>query len=177
MNSRGLVVVILVTLAFSVMLDSVYETAYRMVVGKASYSREAVFAIDGTSKVLSLDRRATHVFLAEYERTLVFCDRGEEIFRFAAAGTAEDLSRMNVYQIDKFNLYLAGDHSSDRYIVNTLGPAISREILGEMPTGAKFVGAFDRDEHGWRFISVSERAEIPIAFSQIKRIDRPTWSN
>lgn len=170
MRIGRLVIVILGALTLAGFVNDLYEVGYRLFYGKSSFAVEAVFPINGTSSELILSRRAIHFFLAEYERTLILRDDGREIFRFTVAGDSGGFSRLNIYQTDRFKFYLAGDHSSDRYIVNTLCPAISRESLREKPTGAQFLGAFDRDELGWRFIPASEREEKTTAVSGVKRI-------
>ena len=170
MRVERLVIVILGALTLAAVLNDLDEIGYRLFYGKSSYASEAVFPINGTSSELVLSRRAIHLFLAEYERTLILRDHGEEIFRFVVAGDSGGLSRLNIYQTDRVEFYLAGDRNSDRYIVNTFRPAISRELLGEKPTSARFLGAFDRDELGWRFIPASEREERITAGSGVKRI-------
>jgi hypothetical protein len=78
---------------------------------------------------------------------------------------------MNVYRVLDSVFYLQGAMEFDRYILDTSKPAVMREILSEKPAGAQFVGAFDYDEHGWRFIPLVERAEKIMPTSQVMRVE------
>jgi hypothetical protein len=140
-------------------VDSAFEAAKRGIYGKARFSTEAIFLVPGSKSEIALERRAIHLFLAEYERTLILRDNGQEVLRLAAAEDSGGYSRMNVYRVSDSVFYLRGEMSFDRYLLDTSRPSVTRESLGETPSAAQFIGAFDRDCKGWRFIPKYERAE------------------
>lgn len=154
-----LVLVMLAIFAIGV-LELAYEGGHRLILGNASYSSEAIYEVPGTSVEIVLERRAIHLFLAEYERVLVLRKGNEELFRKKAADDSGGYCRMNVYQTSATEYFLSGDLSFDRYFLNTAKATFRDAGLEPKPTNAKFVGAFDSDEESeWRFIPVSERPE------------------
>ena len=132
--------------------DIGFEPAYRLVFGKASYSTEAAFLIPGSTLELVLDRRCIHLFLAEYERTLVLRDEDGDLLRMAVAADTGGYSRMRVYRVSASQFFLQGDLDFDRYLLDISKPSVAREISAKRPPNAMFIGTFDRDEDGWRFI-------------------------
>ena len=142
------------------LLDIAYEGVYRLILGKASYSSEAIYKVPATSVEIILERRAIHLFLAEYERTLVLRVGKNELFRKEVAVDTGGYSRMNVYRTSPNKYYLKGDLSFDRYFLDVAKQSFSDAGLDPKPMNATFVGSFDRDEErGWRFIPASERRE------------------
>ena len=137
--------------------DIGFEPAYRLAFGKASYSTEAVFDIPGSTLELVLDRRCIHVFLAEYERTLVLRDEDGDLLRLAVAVDTGGYSRMRVYRVSASQFFLQGDLDFDRYLLDISKPSVGREIAAERPPDAQLIGSFDRDEEGWRFISAPKK--------------------
>jgi hypothetical protein len=140
--------------------DIAYEPAHRSIFGKASYSSEATFRIPGSRLELVLDRRCIHLFLGEYERTLILRDEDSELLRHEVAVDTGGQGRMDVYQISSSIFYLQGTLSFDRYLLDIAAPSLTDHEAGNIPRDAKFLGAFDRDEKGWRFISAAERNEV-----------------
>lgn len=137
-----------------------YEISYRLIFGKASYSSEAAFQIPKTEAEIILERRAIHLFLAEYERTLILRAAEKEVLRQEVAVDSGGYSRMNLYEISPTEYFLSGDFSEDRYELNVARGEINKAVLENKSSTAKFIGAFDRDEKRvWRFISASERPE------------------
>jgi hypothetical protein len=136
-------------------LDLAYEGVYI----ESLHSSEAVFKIPGISAELVLERRGTHLFLAEYERTLILRVGLREIMRQEAAADTGGYSRMNVYQISPSEYFLSGELSYDRYSLDMSVPAINKATLEEKPANSRFIGCFDHDEEGWRFIPEPERVE------------------
>ena len=132
--------------------DIGFEPAYRLVFGKASYSTEAAFPVPGSGLELVLERRCIHLFLAEYERTLVLRDEDGELLRLTVAVDTGGYSRMRVYRVSASQFFLQGDLDFDRYLLDISKPSVAREIYTERPPNAMFIGSFDRDEDGWRFI-------------------------
>lgn len=132
--------------------DLGFESVYRLVFGKASYSTEAALRLPGSALEIVLDRRCIHLLLGEYERTLVL--RGEEgdVLRMAAAVDTGGYSRMRVYRISASEFFLQGELDFDRYLLDISKPSVARAISAERPPGAQLIGSFDRDEEGWRFI-------------------------
>lgn len=141
------------------MFKLVYEPMYRGIFGKASYSTEAVFRVPGSAVEIVLDRRCIHLFLAEYERTLIVRIGTGEMLRRPVAVDTGGYSRMNVYQVSPTDFFLQGELSFDRYLLETSAAALTDAVLKEKPVESRFVGAFDRDENGWRFIPAHEREE------------------
>ena len=135
--------------------DIGFEPAYRLIFGKASYSTEAAFLIPGSTLELVLDRRCIHLFLAEYERTLVLRDEDGDLLRLAVAVDTGGYSRMRIYRISASQFFLQGDLDFDRYLLDISKPSVAREISTERPPNAQLIGSFDRDEEGWRFISAN----------------------
>lgn len=141
-----------------VSIDTAYERFHRIVLGKSSYSTDAIYKIPNTSAEIVLERRAIHLFLAEYERTLVLRIGKKEIIRKEVAADSGGYSRMNLYFISPTEYFLRGHISHDKFFLDIQKQTLS-EAIEDKPKEAKFLGAFDRDETGWRFISVSEREE------------------
>jgi 5-enolpyruvylshikimate-3-phosphate synthase len=160
MKVGKLLLLILVSIFAAGVLDIAYEGFHRLVLGRSSYSTEAFYSIPGTSVEIILERRAIHLFLAEYERTLVIQIGTKELIRKEVAVDTGGYSRMNVYQTSPTEYYLSGDLSFDRYFLDVAKVSFREAGLNTKPLSAKFIGAFDRDEEmGWRFISARERGE------------------
>lgn len=129
-----------------------FEPAYRFIFGKASYSTEAAFHVPGSTVELVLDRRCTHLFLAEYQRTLVLRDEDGDLLRLTVAEDTGGHSRMKLFRVSASQFYLQGDLDFDRYLLDVSKPSVARETSAQRPPQAQFLGSFDRDEKGWRFI-------------------------
>ncbi|MBA3694766.1 MAG: hypothetical protein H0X15_04880 [Acidobacteria bacterium] len=143
------------------------ETSYRLIFGKASYSTKAIFQIPQTNVEIILERRAIHLFLAEYERTLILRVDGKEVLRQEGATDSGGYSRMNVYEISPTEYFLSGDISYDKHELDIMRLKINSVVLIEKPTSAKFIGAFDIDEKRiWRFITTDERVEQKSKFKK-----------
>ena len=157
MQSRRWKAFTLFALASLSAADLAYDPAHRVIFGKASFSTEATLYIPESKLELALDRRCIHLFLAEYERTLILRDEDGEVLRIAAAVDTGGNSRMDVYRISHSEFYLEGTLDFDRYLLDVSRPSVAREGAGKRPPNARLLGAFDRDEDGWRFIpSVKE---------------------
>ncbi|MGB7210009.1 MAG: hypothetical protein WBD27_15220 [Pyrinomonadaceae bacterium] len=160
MKVGKLLLIVVLSLFAAEVLNIAYEGIHRLVLGRASYSTEAYYKVPGTSVEIILERRAIHLFLAEYERTLVVRIGRRESLREKVAEDTGGYSRMNVYQTSPTEYFLSGDLSFDRYFLDVGKVSFRDAGLNIRPHNAKFMGAFDRDEEtGWRFIPVSEREE------------------
>lgn len=161
---------VLIVLGFLITIAAIqvgYETSYRLIFGKASYSTKAILQVPQTSVEIILERRAIHLFLAEYERTLVLRVDGKEVLRKVVAADSGGYSRMNVYQISPSEYFLSGDISFDKYELDITRQKLNSIISTEKPSSTKFVGAFDVDEkRSWRFISAGERREQRSKFEK-----------
>lgn len=146
-----------------VSFDTAYKSFHRIVLGKSSYSTEAIYKIPNSSVEIVLERRAIHLFLAEYERTLVLRISKKEIIRKEVAADTGGYSRMNVYFISPSEYFLCGNLSHDKFYLDIQKRDLS-EANEEKPKEAKFLGSFDRDQKGWRFIPVLEREEQTSKF-------------
>ncbi len=151
-------------------LQSAYEISYRLIFGKTSYSTEAVFKVPQSTVEIVLERRCIHLFLAEYERTLVLQADGKEVLRQKAADDSGGYSRMNVFQVSSTEYFLRGEMDFDKHELDIKRLKINSGSLLENPTSTKFVGAFDSDEkREWRFISADERSEQPNKLEKYKQ--------
>ena len=160
----------LIVLGFLITIAAIqvgYETSFRLIFGKASYSTKAMFQVPQTSVEIILERRAIHLFLAEYERTLILNLDGKEVLRRAIAIDTGGYSRINVYQISPTEYFLSGDLSHDKYELNITQRKLNSAMSTEKPSSTKFIGAFDVDEkRNWRFISADERIEQKSKFEK-----------
>ena len=123
---------------------------------ESDFSSEAIFRVPDSSFDIILERRNIHLFLAEYERTLVLRLNGKEVVRQGAAEDTGGYSRMNVFQLSDHEYFLVGEFSFDTYFLDLSRTSLTRLERRDNALGS-FVGSFDRDEKGWRFIPVSER--------------------
>lgn len=123
-------------------------------------SAKAVYEFPGSSARLVLERSPIHLFLAEYERTLILCNGTEETIRRKAAEDSGGYSRMEVYRISEREYFLKGDLDFDRYFLDIRTNSFRDAILENIPRNAKLVGAFDRDdEKRWRFLPAYQWSE------------------
>ena len=153
MQIRRLMLVVLCAMGAASALNTLDETMEHFGLGSTRSPGEAMYRIPGSTSEIVLERRGIHLFLAEYQRTLILRSQGEELLRIAAAVDTGGMSRMEIYRISRSAFYLSGAHSSDRYVLDTQGPAVGRHVFSGVPAAAQFVGAFDRDDRGWRFIA------------------------
>lgn len=151
---------LLILVAMGLFAKCAYDSSDRIIYGRASYSLNALYKLPNMKAEIILDRRHAHLFLAEYERTLILRVDGKEVLREEVAFDTGGYSRMNIYQISPIEYFLSGDLDFDKYHLNIIQPKINRVFLEEKPSTGKFVGAFDKDEkRNWRFITASERDE------------------
>lgn len=118
----------------------------------------ATFRVPRSSMALTVERKAAHPFLAEYDRYLILLIDGIERQRIELSTDTGGYSRVNVFRIND-NIYLLKD------IYNIYELDLRQQALRKSPNhdlvGA-FVGAFDDDgEKVWRFIPASDRAQVP----------------
>lgn len=137
-------------------LDVAYEGFYR----KASYLTEAIYKVPNSSIEIVLERRGIHLFLAEFERMLVVRVGTKELIRKEVAVDTGGYCRMNIYQIGPTKYFLAGELDFDKYFLDVSSAFLTNEDgPTEKPSDAMFLGSFDRDDRGWRFIPAHERPE------------------
>ncbi len=115
MRPAKLLLPFVLSILLIVSLDIVYESFHRIVLGKSSYSTEAIYKIPNTSVEIVLERRAIHLFLAEYERILLLRIGKKEIIRQEVAADSGGYSRMNIYLISPSEYFLSGDISHDKF--------------------------------------------------------------
>ncbi len=158
---------ILIFLGFFITIGIIqcsYETSHRLIFGRASYSTEAIYLVPQTDIEIILERRAAHLFLAEYERTLVLRVGGKAVLREKVSFDTGGYSRMNIYQISPTEYFLSGD-INDKYTLDITQQKLTSILSTEKPSITKFIGAFDRDEkRKWRFITAIEREEQKSKF-------------
>ena len=164
MSAKLILKIALLCFGFLILINTLnlgYESGYRLIYGKASYSTKAIFRVPNSKVEIILERRAAHLFLGEYERTLVLRLNGKSILRTEAAFDTGGYSRMNVYRISPSEYFVSGAFSYDSFKLNVERREISSTESEEKPAQAKFVGAFDKDNnYYWRFIPASEREEL-----------------
>ena len=79
--------------------------------------------------------------------------------RQEAAVDTGGYGRMNVYQTSPSEYFLSGELDYERYSLDISTPANNKAILNAKPANSRFVGCFDHDEKGWRFIPEFEGGE------------------
>lgn len=118
----------------------------------------ATFSVPRSSMALTIERKAAHPFLAEYDRALILLDDGIERQRIDLSTDTGGYSRTNVFRKND-NIYLLKDFYGI-YEFDLRSQAL-RKSADRDSVGA-FVGAFDADgEKVWRFIPASDRAQLP----------------
>jgi len=160
-TKAGLIVLALIHLEIVItMTDVGYDRMHLFYYGKSAYAAEAVYQIPGTYEEIVLERRAAHLFLAEYDRELVFRIGNREFVRKTAAGDSGGYCKMKVYRISPAHYFLCGELSFDAYILDAPGRSIRNVGDEERFFGATYIGVFDKDENGpWRFIAANQRPE------------------
>ena len=134
----------------------VLEIARYGVYQESDFSSKAIFRVPDSSFDIILERRNIHLFLAEYERTLVLRFDGREVVRQKAAEDTGGYSSMNIFQLSDHEYFLVGELSFDSYLLDLSRTSLMRLERRDSSPGL-FVGSFDRDEEGWRFIPACER--------------------
>ena len=139
-------------------LRSFGASALLVVFAGCAVYQGAVFEIDGPRRILVVERRPAHTFLAEYHRALVLLVDGPERARAPMAMDSGGYSRANLYRLQDGRL-LVTDYDAS-YSVDTaawsLNRAATRRVEGE------FLGSFDEDDSGdWLFIRAEWRRELP----------------
>ena len=124
---------------------------------ESNFSSQALFRVPDSPIDIILERRNIHLFLAEYERTLVLRVNGMEVLRHEAAVDTGGYSHMNIFQVSSDQYFLIGELSSDSFFLDLSRTSLSRVTGERRRASGRFVGSFDRDEKGWRFIPVRER--------------------
>lgn len=160
-KTTGLVVLAFIYLNLMItMADVAYDRMHLFYFGNAAFATEAVYQIPGTYEEIVLERRAAHLFLAEYNRELVFRIGDREFSRTAAAADSGGYSKMKVFQISPRFYFLCGELSNDAYIIDSWVRSTRDVEFDENFPKATYIGVFDKDEKGpWRFIAANERAE------------------
>jgi hypothetical protein len=157
----GLILLALVHLEIMItMADVAYDRMHLFYYGNSGFAAEAVYQIPGTYEEIVLERRAAHLFLAEYDRELVFRIGDREFTRKTAAADSGGYCKMKVYRISSAHYLLCGEMSFDAYILDAPGRSIRNADDRERFPSATYIGVFDKDEKGpWRFIAADQRAD------------------
>lgn len=157
----GLVVLALIHLQILISIAEVgYDRLHRFNHGRSRFAVKAVYQIPGTYEEIALERRAAHLFLAEYDRELVFRIGGREFARKTTAADTGGYCKMKVYRTSPTNYFLCGELSHDAYILDVTDRSIRNVGYEERFFRATYIGVFDNDENGpWRFIAANQRAE------------------
>lgn len=124
---------------------------------KSDLSAEAVYKIPESSMELVLERRLTHLFLGEYERILILREGNRELLRQGIASDTGGYSRMCVYKTSSTEYYLRGMLDFDKFILDLSGPAFRKLNDKFQSNDSRFIGCFDRDPFGWRFIPAKDQ--------------------
>lgn len=157
----GLILLALIHLEITITIaDFAYDRMHLFYYGNSAYARQAVYQIPGTYEEIVLERRAAHLFLAEYDRELVFRIGDREFVRKTAAGDSGGYCKMKVYRISPAHYFLCGELSFDAYILDAPGRSIRDVGFEERISGTIYIGVFDKDENGsWRFIAANQRTK------------------
>jgi len=124
-------------------------------------SELAIFGVPGTDRSIVVERRIGHASLSEYRRRVLLREGSETLDEAILLVDTGGYSRVNVYRTDDSTLVLRDADAS--YSVAVAAGTITRE--SNRYTDRTFLGSFDVDTAGrWRFISVSERPELPTEF-------------
>lgn len=157
----GLIVLAVFHLEMMITMAEVgYDRMHLFYYGKSAYASEAVYQIPGTYEEIVVERRAAHLFLAEYDRELIFRIGDREFARKTAAADSGGYCKMKVYQISPTHYFLCGEMGSDAYILDAPGGSIRNASDEERFSRTSYIGVFDKDEDGpWRFIAASQQAD------------------
>jgi len=128
----------------------------------------ATVGLPGSPYVLRVVLKASHPFLAEYDRSFRVERDGratrEDVELFPDTG---GYARVNLYQLG--SAVLLQTVGNDEYLIDantgvvTTRPIKTGEPVATRPSGATFMGAFDFDERDrFVFIPQSTRSEKPI---------------
>ena len=137
--------------------DISHNYVVKLVTGKSLYSSRAYYKVPTTGFTVVLERRAIHLFLAEYERTLRIYSGSREIVTRRLSDDSGGYSKVNVYGTPAKELVFRD--LWETYVLDSSGTMLRRSALDEQVEPKKFLGAFDRDEKGWRFVPAIERSE------------------
>jgi hypothetical protein len=157
----GLIVLALIHLGIVITMAEVgYDRMHLLYFGKSGFAAEAVYRIPRTYEEIVVERRAAHLFLAEYDRELIFRIGDREFARKTAAADSGGYCRMKVFRISPTHYFLCGELSKDAYIVDVSGRSIRNASDKDRFSEATYIGVFDNDENGpWQFIAANHRAE------------------
>lgn len=160
-KKAGLIVLALIHLEIVITMAEVgYDKLHLFYYGKSGFAVEAVYQIPGTTEEIVVERRATHLFLAEYDRELVFRIGDREFARKTAAADTGGYCKMKLYRTSPTNYFLCGELSHDAYILDVTGRSIRDVGYEERFSRATYLGVFDNDDNvPWRFIAANQRAE------------------
>lgn len=157
----GLIVLALVHTEIIITMAEVgYDRMHLFYYGKSGFAAEAVYQIPGTYEEIVVERRAAHLFLAEYDRELIFRIGDREFVRRDVAMDSGGYSKMKLYRLSPTIYFLCGELDYDTYVLDAAGRSIRDVHFDEKFSNATYLGVFDNDEeHGWSFITAHQRAE------------------
>lgn len=117
--------------------------------------------IPNSSLSVSLERVKSPDFKDAYRRTLILEDDYKTKNKIEMMREKGDYSRTNIYRTSD-KTYLLKDFWND-YEVNTETKVLNKLDAANRASGGEYVGAFDENANGgWRYISMTERNEIPL---------------
>lgn len=126
-----------------------------------------VWKVSDTDLSIAVEKEKASGAAKEFTRTMILRENYADKNKIALAKGLGDYSRINVYQIGE-NQYILKD-VFENYSLDTQAKTLTKTAPGvlsltfEDTKYPKFIGAFDNNENGsWRYIPVSERAEIPL---------------
>jgi hypothetical protein len=130
-------------------------------VGCHSRPESAVLRYPGSSFAARIERSATHLFLAEYDRVLVLERDGREVARRAMFPDSGGYGRTNAYDLGQSKTLLLS--AFDAYVLDYDRAEIRALDRNGAAARGTYIGAFDSDTDGhWRFIGAAEKPEASV---------------
>ncbi len=137
-----------------------YDILHHLFLGKSAYTHEAVYQIPATSEQIVMERRPIHLYLAEYDRTILFRNEQRELIRKAATIDAGGYSKMNLYRISATAYLLCGELSEDKWFLDIESKSIRNIDSDETFYDLTYLGMFNTDKNRkWSFITPDKRSD------------------
>jgi hypothetical protein len=115
----------------------------------------------GTNSSLLIIRRPKHLFLAEYDRTIMLRENGKVLARQELFSDTGGYSRASIFQLTEAKILL--EDAFGEYEIDLTTQQISvRQNQNDNLQARTYLGVFDTDEKKvWRYIPATERKYAP----------------
>ena len=142
-----------------IFIDGVYDAFYRYMFGKSRYSTRASYNLPNREGEIVVEQWQTHLFLAEFDRTLHIKNSSQQKISQEVMPDTGGYRRINLYKDSTETFFLIGHFSKYSLRIKDLSIA-EEDATGKISSGGlEYLGCFDKDKYGWRFITASERSE------------------